>query len=451
VTPPNRLRNVSSVVKADMCTGCGTCSVFCPKEAITVKNSEDKGTYDAEIDLAKCVFCGVCTQICPRLELNIQLLNKEIFGHQPASLVFGNFLECYSGYSNFFNSKLTDYVSSGGMATQLLVFALENGIIDGALVTRFDKKKPLEPQGFLATTVDEIISAAGSKYCSCPTNLGLRELLHRKGKFAVIGLPCHIQAIRKAQQVFPELRERIVLTIGLFCAFTIVSQGIDVLLRKLKIERNNVARFSFRGHGWPGKMAVSDRDGKLQGIPLMAKKPGIPFVWLSYGSYLPLFCSYLFAPWSCLFCQDHFNQLSDISLGDAWLREFRKSPIGLSLVVVRSEKGRLLVQKAISANTITMKEISCEKVIESQADAVRFKTKHWRSRVSLAQKMGKATPPYIFTPEESSSVGSYAASALRLHLIRIRRRRFAAAFFAGLPLSCYNIYNGIFYVLEKLP
>jgi len=78
--------------------------------------------------------------------------------------------------------------------TALFIFALEKGLIDGALVTGMKKDKPLEPEPFIARTREKIISARGSKYCSVPANIALKEILKAKEeeRFAVVGLPCHI-------------------------------------------------------------------------------------------------------------------------------------------------------------------------------------------------------------------------------------------------------------------
>lgn len=59
------------------------------------------------------------------------------------------------------------------MVSALLIFALEQGIIDGALVTKMSENNPLEPQPFIARTREEIISAAKSKYCPVRIRLPL--------------------------------------------------------------------------------------------------------------------------------------------------------------------------------------------------------------------------------------------------------------------------------------
>ena len=46
--------------------------------------------------------------------------------------------------------------------TTLLLFALKEGIIDGAIVTKKNKKNPFTPT--LATTTEEILQSGGTKF-----------------------------------------------------------------------------------------------------------------------------------------------------------------------------------------------------------------------------------------------------------------------------------------------
>src|SRR4030043_382689 len=118
--------------------------------------------------------------------------------------------------SHFNDEEIRRGSSSGGIVTQLLVYALEKGIIDGALVVRMKKDKPLEPEPFIARSREEIISASKSKYCPVAANVVLKAILSEKGRVAVVGLPCHINGIRKAESALPELKKKIVLHVGLF-------------------------------------------------------------------------------------------------------------------------------------------------------------------------------------------------------------------------------------------
>jgi coenzyme F420 hydrogenase subunit beta len=112
--------------------------------------------------------CGTCVGLCPRHSVDFKQLNQEIFGKEPEDILLGNYLNCYIG-------QVTDYdirynSASGGMVTALLIFALEEGLIDGALVTRMKKDRPLEPEPFIARNREEIIEASKSKYCPAPAS-----------------------------------------------------------------------------------------------------------------------------------------------------------------------------------------------------------------------------------------------------------------------------------------
>jgi len=171
----NENKTISSVAKDGLCTGCGTCVALCPNDAIEMVINEKKGVYVPELDEGKCNNCGICFKVCPGHEVDFKGLNLEIFGKEPEDILIGNYLNCYVGHATDYDIRYNS--ASGGLVTALLIFALEEGLIDGALVTRMKKDKPLEPEPFIARTREEIIEARGSKYCPVPANVALREIL----------------------------------------------------------------------------------------------------------------------------------------------------------------------------------------------------------------------------------------------------------------------------------
>ena len=162
---------IKEIVKDDLCTGCGTCVALCPEEAIKLTINERKGIYVPKIDEEKCNNCGICYTACPGNEVDFRHLNLEIFGKEPEDILIGNYLNCYIGHATDYDIRYNS--ASGGLVTQLLIFALEEGIIDGALVTGMKKDNPLEPEPFIARTREEIIEASKSKYCPVPANICL--------------------------------------------------------------------------------------------------------------------------------------------------------------------------------------------------------------------------------------------------------------------------------------
>ncbi len=316
--------NISHVAINNLCTGCGACQALCPSNSIKITLEEEKGIYNPEVDENRCNNCFLCYKICPGHQLNFSELNKEIFQKQPNNTLLGNYVNCYYGYSNDQNLRFNS--SSGGLITQILLFALNDGIIDGALVTKMKKETPLIPEPFIARTEEEIIEASKSKYCPTPVNICLNKILDSKPgeKFAFVGLPCHIHALRKAEKINKDLKRKITLYFGIFCGHTPNFLATTLFLKKQKISPSEIEKFKYRGDGWPGNVEVVTKNER--------KKIKFSEFWNFAGQSF-------FYPKRCLMCIDGTAELSDISFGDAWLPEFSNDPKGTSVLISRTETG----------------------------------------------------------------------------------------------------------------
>lgn len=167
------MSNIKEVVDEGLCTGCGTCASVCPNLAIKMVLDSKKGIYVSRIDENNCNDCGSCYEVCPGHCVDFKELNLSIFGKEPENILIGNYTNCYIGHATDYEIRYNS--ASGGLVTALLIFALEEGIIDGALVTKMSKQNPLEPEVVIARTKEEIISAAGSK-CLLKNNLSKFQL-----------------------------------------------------------------------------------------------------------------------------------------------------------------------------------------------------------------------------------------------------------------------------------
>ena len=137
-------QTIEVVVKKGLCTGCGTCVAICPNSAIGMFKDDFKGLYVPKLDHEKCNKCGICYEVCPGHSVDFKQLNQAIFDKEPNNILIGNYLNCYIGHATDYDVRYNS--ASGGLVTALLVFALVEGVIDGALVTRMNKQKPLEPE-----------------------------------------------------------------------------------------------------------------------------------------------------------------------------------------------------------------------------------------------------------------------------------------------------------------
>jgi coenzyme F420 hydrogenase subunit beta len=384
-------KTIEDTCNAGLCTGCGTCVGLCPNSAIHM--SKIRGVYVPEIDKKECNRCGVCFRVCPGHSVDFEKLNLMIFGKKQHKSLIGSYVDCYIGHST--DLKIRYNSSSGGLITGLLIFALNEGIIDGALVTRMSDARPLDPEVFIAKTADEIIGASRSKYCPVPVNIAIKYVLKKNGKFAIVGLPCHIEGIRKAEIINKELAKKIVLHLGLFCNHAPTFLATTYLLEKMNLKKEDVKKIDYRGEGWPGRISVTLKNGEKKSVKYFD-----PYYW---GH---VFNSYFFTS-RCILCNDKVCELSDISFGDAWHQS--NSKIGESIVVSRNKIGEELLRKAAENREIDLKRINNRNVLESQG-LYLVKRRH-KARILVFKKLGKEVPTYNQKILESKP-SDYAAALL---------------------------------------
>lgn len=370
-------KTITEVAKDGLCTGCGTCISLCPCSAIELFKDDSKGIYLPRLNEEKCNQCGICYQVCPGHSVDFKQLNQDIFGKEPEDILLGNYLGCYIGHATDYNIRYNS--SSGGLVTALLLFALEEGIIDGALVTRMNKDKPLEPYPFIAKTREEVIEASESKYCPVPAKIALKEILEKDGKYAVVGLPCHLHGIRRAEMVNKKLRERIVLHVGIFCGTTKTFLATEFQLRRMGIKKEEVARIAYRGEGWPGSMTVELNDSQRRVSEL--------YYYYYYDSKFGSF-----TPWRCTVCPDQVAKLAEISLGDAWLPEVKKDDkVGTSIIISRTREIDDILQQMLRKGVVALSSVGADKVYESQG-GFSSKKKQLKARLTISRLFGRKVP-----------------------------------------------------------
>jgi coenzyme F420 hydrogenase subunit beta len=366
-------------------------------------------------------------------ELSLQVFNEPYNGNS-----VGNYVSCYVGYST--DDKIRFDSASGGLITQLLIFALENNIIDGVITTRMRKNSPLETEPFIARTKEEIIEASKSKYCPVAANICLKEILKENGRFAVVGLPCHIHGIRKAEQVNKELKKKIILKFGLLCSHTVDFEGTRFIVNKMGFKENEIASITYRGEGWPGLMSIKTKAGISSRLPLVG----------SWHAYWIVFSSFFFTPMRCTMCPDQAAELADISFGDAWLPEFKDEKKGMSIIVSRTAIGENLITQARAEKNVYLTRVGIEKVEQSQRVNLKIKKNDLSFRLSFLGLIGRATPK--FTPlfsDQKSPVSALRAFYMYFGIKAASNKNFQSLL-TYTPLPLIRLYYGIYRALSLI-
>ncbi|MBD3347013.1 MAG: 4Fe-4S dicluster domain-containing protein [Chitinivibrionales bacterium] len=381
----NSTRNtVIQVAEEGNCLGCGTCEAVCPKKCLRVSLNSRYGRYLPLIDQDTCNNCGKCLSVCPGREILIDQLAKEFIKSDYHRPLLGNYRELLLGYAC--NASIRYNSASGGLVTALLLYALEKGLIDGALILGTDPRNPLHTIPLIARNRNDILSAMGSKYCPGAVNRGLREILDIPGRYAVAGLPCHVHALRKWQQQSRVLRERIKYVLGLFCANMSTHFGTEYFLRNKNISPKNVTGLRYRAGGWPGVIQVTTNRGTRE------FKRGTTEKNRKKRRLLTSAFHYDFTVPRCLVCPDQTCELADISFADPHLPELRqKYSDGISWSIVRNRNVADLISAASADNYVWVEPFPLEKALEAQ----NYKYKESvGGRIAVWKRKGRHVPVF---------------------------------------------------------
>ena len=335
------------VISPEACCRCGTCEAFCPR-------IEHKENRPALVDYDP--LCGLCFAYCPRTFLDMGEMETKLFGRtRNADEALGIYRKTVSVQARAAAVRAQD----GGVATALLVQALQSGLIDCAVVT--DRDEEWRTVARVATTAEEIKAAAGTKYTISNSVFALKAAMEMGcQKIGFVGTPCQIQALRKVQlleEPYEFGQKKIALLVGLFC---MENFDYDELMKGLVkgrfgLDPKDVSRFEIK----KGMFRVIDKAGRAHEVKIEETDE---FTFKGCGP-----------------CFDFASELADVSVGSVGSSE------GWSTVLLRTDEGEKLYAAALAAGAVQEKAVS-EKGLAlakrlAQSKAKRFESKSQEMKV----------------------------------------------------------------------
>jgi coenzyme F420 hydrogenase subunit beta len=365
---------IETVVDTGLCTRCGTCVGACPAGNLAIDDPLG-ACLPAAGDA--CTSCGLCVAGCPGASLDFAPLERELFGDAVPNRLLGVVRSAHLAHAS--DAAVRRKGSSGGVVTAMLLDLVGRGESSGAVLFAPHRKEPWRGWGRIASSPEEIAAAAQSRYHLSPLNTALGEIPDAGGEYAYAGLPCQIHGLRKLQAAgWRRSGLRLSPIIGIYCGNNLYYEATRVMLRKLGVKRpEDLAALSYREGAWPGAFAARGADGAVRSISKLDFNQVIPF----------------YINRRCLFCVDLTNELSDISVGDGWAKEGSGGE-GWSVVLVRTETGERLFDRAARSGVIETEQITLEAAERMHSHAFDLKKTGSFLRLRLWSGWGCAVPRY---------------------------------------------------------
>lgn len=369
-----RFKTTQGAVDWRLCLGCGACAYICPEKKISLWNFPREGIRPVVAD-ENCGTCRECLEVCPAIALDHRPLLQHPDQIAGATHAFGPVLEIWEGHAS--DPEIRHKGSSGGILTALSLFCLEHEGMHGVVHIGSDPDRPLRNRTRMSRSRSELVGCAGSRYAPASACDGLSLIEQAPAPCVFIGQPSEVAATRKAAALRPALASRLGLTLSFFCAGSPSSQGTEDYLRKRGYEPAEVAELRYRGHGWPGMFGVRRR-GRTDFEPITTYAES----WGFLQRYRP-FAAHL--------TPDFSGEAADIASGDPWYRPVGSDEVGLSILVVRTPRGREILRRAVAAGYLTLKPASAEQLVASQTNLIRRRGSIW-GRVAALRLLGIPAP-----------------------------------------------------------
>ena len=356
----------AEVLNSSVCTLCGACLDWCPY----LKNLDDHLVMPFDCNVKD----GRCYNVCPRTFTDWHEMKESFLTSTPDSLELGAFMAIYKVKS----SEPLAGQQDGGTVSSLIKTVLETDQAQVALLTGVVDH--ITPLSFLCNDPSSIEKAAGSRFLAAP---GLRKLTEASQsgvtKLLVVGRPCQVQAIRKYQKNSPDKKPMGIISIGLFCMWSLSWRFKDYLQETfpgLGVEKITIPQH--------GVELATDQGTKV--LPTDKVKD--------------------FIRPGCGYCLDMTSELADISVGAF------EAETGWNTVIVRNLQGAALLQNALEKGYLIIKKYPEQELSGLQLASLNKKARNLKLLKEAVDN--NRLPAYIdLSQKEYTEILAYAEGMVK--------------------------------------
>lgn len=340
------MENITSINKNECC-GCSACFSVCPKSAISMEKDSEGFLYPV-VKNDVCVNCGICVKTCK---------NKNKKKYQP--------LIAYAAKNR--SKDVLKKSSSGGVSHALCRRVIEKGGIVFAVSYSADMRVIISR----AETLDECEKFYGSKYVQADpgeTFGQVKEQLVLGRMVLVVATSCYVAGLLSFLDA-NHINLESLYTVDLICHGVPSPRVFSDYIKWIN-KNDRITKFEFRTKAKPWGYGSRNYGCTITSTTIVPDKAETLVDTPKARAFLNIFFSN-----NCL--RPHCHQCvfagedkpADITIADYWgVQEEHPefySPMGVSAVIVHSEKGKCLL---VDADELEIIETSVAKIRNKQGN-----------------------------------------------------------------------------------
>lgn len=336
------------ILKQELCTACGACADICPYVNV----------YKGKI--ARLFSCdksqGRCYAHCPKIGVDFNALSMRYYDTPYTQSPLGEYKKIVASRKG--PESPDGWFQNGGTVSALIILALKQKIIDGAVLTG---RKGMMPEPRIVSDPAQVLECASSKYMASPTVSILNTAAQKGfGQLGIVGTPCQMTAVAQLRTNplnLENFKDVTALTIGLFCTWAVDTARFAAYLHDKGIDVSTVTSMDIPPP--PAETFVLTLTDKTVQFPLADIRDLVPR--------------------GCSICPDMTSEWADLSVGAL------EGKPGWNTLIIRTQKGEALVDQAIKAGVLEVDDFPA-KSLENLTTACTNKKKRAKEN-SLALGM----------------------------------------------------------------
>jgi coenzyme F420 hydrogenase subunit beta len=412
---------LSQVVDGGYCVGCGACAAFDKR----IRMSFDR-YQRLQAVLPKGTVQSAAAAVCPFSDGNPDenTLGQQLFSSDAhvSDERIGRHLATFGGWVEEGNFR--EQGSSGGIGTWLLAELLGSGMVDAVVSVIEAKDGPNRPMfGFAVfSNRDDVLASAKTRYYPVEISAVLSHIRSSPGRYAIIGVPCFIKALRLSALSDSVLAERMRFLVAIVCGHMKSAAFAEAIAWQCGVPPPELNRIDFR-------VKIEGRPASRYGVTVTARRDDKSFsitrpmqgmVGANWGHGL-------FKMKACEFCDDVLGETADLTVGDAWLPAYDGDHRGANIVVVRTSELLSILQKGAEEGRLHLDSLSADEIAASQAGGLRHRRDGLAYRLWLTDRSKRWRPK----KRVRASRNHLDPQMQRIHLLRYELGQRSHALFSS--------------------